>query len=310
MLAERSKPTNVWAQIGAEEPSKAAQQVMRQNDDTGYKARVQMLDDISGEFDPITDADSNYGRVIGIKVASRTNPAIAEDMDVSPERKAPVQMLYDLDGPQPTDPSYASLRMSAVRHKARGPSKQQKLRQMIEQGIIGTADKAPVQMLAERSKPNNVWAQIGAEEPSKAAQQVMRQNDDTGYKARVQMLDDISGEFDPITDADSNYGRVIGIKVASRTNPAIAEDMDVSPERKARVQVQSRGEGRDVRMLACEVRGAAEGRIFFCVCSAISKHLPHASALKRCALLCVRRCSMTSRASSTRSPTPTPTTAA
>ena len=58
-------------------------------------------------------------------------------------------------------------------------------------------------------------------------------------KGRVQMLDDISGEFDPITDADSNYGRVIGIKVASRTNPAIAEDMDVSPERKARVQVRS-----------------------------------------------------------------------
>jgi hypothetical protein len=55
----------------------------------------QMLDDISGEFDPITDADSNYGRVIGVKVASRTNPAIAEDMDVSGERKAPVQMLYD-----------------------------------------------------------------------------------------------------------------------------------------------------------------------------------------------------------------------
>jgi hypothetical protein len=44
----------------------------------------------------------------------------------------------------------------------------------------------------------------------------------------AQMLDDISSEFDPITDADSNYGR----------NPAIAEDMDVSGERKARVQVR------------------------------------------------------------------------
>jgi hypothetical protein len=54
----------------------------------------------------------------------------------------------------------------------------------------------------------------------------------------AQMLDDISSEFDPITDADSNYGRVIGVKVASRTNPAIAEDMDVSGERKARVQVR------------------------------------------------------------------------
>ena len=73
----------------------------------------QMLDDISGEFDPINDADSNYGRVIGIKVASRTNPAIAEDMDVSPERKAPVQMLYDVDGPQPTDAKYASWKQAA-----------------------------------------------------------------------------------------------------------------------------------------------------------------------------------------------------
>jgi hypothetical protein len=26
-------------------------------------------------------------------------------MDVSPERKAPVQMLYDVDGPQPSDGS-------------------------------------------------------------------------------------------------------------------------------------------------------------------------------------------------------------
>jgi len=56
-------------------------------------------------------------------------------------------------------------------------------------------------------------------------------------QGRVQSLDDISDEFDPINDADSNYGRVIGIKVASRTNPAIAEDMDVSPEEKGRVQV-------------------------------------------------------------------------
>jgi hypothetical protein len=200
---------------------------------------IQMLDDISGEFDPINDADSNYGRVIGIKVASRTNPSIPEDMDVSPERKAPVQMLYDVDGPQATDPSYAFLRKNAVRHaRSRGPSKQQKLRQMIEQGVLGTADKAPTQMLDERDKTVNVWKEIGAQEPSQAAQQVMKQNDDTGYKARVQMLDDISGEFDPINDADSNYGRVIGIKVASRTNPSIPEDMDVSPERKARVQVR------------------------------------------------------------------------
>merc|ERR1711865_672337 len=113
MLAQRASPVNVWKQIGAQEPSLAASKVMKQNDDTGYKARVQSLDDISDEFDPINDADSNYGRVIGIKVASRTNPAIAEDMDVSPEEKAPEQMLYDVDGPQPTDAKYSSWKQAA-----------------------------------------------------------------------------------------------------------------------------------------------------------------------------------------------------
>ena len=73
-------------------------------------------------------------------------------------------------------------------------------------------------------------------------------------KGRVQMLDDISGEFDPINDADSNYGRVIGIKVASRTNPSIPEDMDVSPEEKARVQVR-----RGVVMLSRKGAGGRSG---------------------------------------------------
>merc|ERR1719393_230494 len=62
------------------------------------KAPTQMLDDVSGEFDPITDADSNYGRVIGVRVAARTNPVVNEDMDVSPERKAPTEMLDDVSG--------------------------------------------------------------------------------------------------------------------------------------------------------------------------------------------------------------------
>ena len=41
--------------------------------------------------------DSNYGHVISVRVdsTSRTNPALAEDMDVAPERKARVQMLDD-----------------------------------------------------------------------------------------------------------------------------------------------------------------------------------------------------------------------
>jgi hypothetical protein len=44
--------------------------------------------------------------VLGLAHISRTNGVIPEDMDISPERKAPVQMLYDVDGPQSTDPSY------------------------------------------------------------------------------------------------------------------------------------------------------------------------------------------------------------
>ena len=56
--------------------------------------RIQALDDVFSEFDPVEDADGNYGRVIGVRDA-RTNPAVAEDMDVAPERKARVQMLDD-----------------------------------------------------------------------------------------------------------------------------------------------------------------------------------------------------------------------
>ncbi len=52
-----------------------------------------MLGELSGEFDPINDADSNYGRVLGLAHISRTNGVIPEDMDVSPEEKAPMQML-------------------------------------------------------------------------------------------------------------------------------------------------------------------------------------------------------------------------
>lgn len=54
--------------------------------------------------------------------------------------------------------------------------------------------------------------------------------------ARVQMLDDLSSEFDPITDADSNYGRVLSLSGISRTNGVIPEDMDTSAEKKGRLE--------------------------------------------------------------------------
>ena len=43
MLAQKAAGVNVWNQIGAPEPKVAAAQLMKQNDNFGYKARPQML---------------------------------------------------------------------------------------------------------------------------------------------------------------------------------------------------------------------------------------------------------------------------
>ena len=42
-VLEQKAQVNVWQQIGATEPSAAAQQLMKQNDNFGYKSRTQML---------------------------------------------------------------------------------------------------------------------------------------------------------------------------------------------------------------------------------------------------------------------------
>ena len=54
------------------------------------------------------------------------------------------------------------------------------------------ASRSPAAVLAQQG-PVNVWQQIGAPEPGLAAQQLMKQNDNFGYKANVQMLADIRG---------------------------------------------------------------------------------------------------------------------
>merc|ERR1719199_739528 len=43
VLQSRAPEVNVWQQIGAQEPHAAANLVMKQNDDTGYKARKVQL---------------------------------------------------------------------------------------------------------------------------------------------------------------------------------------------------------------------------------------------------------------------------
>ncbi|KAJ1478669.1 hypothetical protein T484DRAFT_1960661 [Baffinella frigidus] len=219
----------------------------------GDKAPEQMLDDISGEFDPINDYDSNYGRVLGVEEPSRTNGVVPEDMDASPERKAPVQMLYDVDGPQPSDGAAASWAASGVLDQGRDEATTDSLGSSAYGKM--PADKAPVQMLFDVDGPQPT-------DPSKAflarsamGSKARREKRDGnkkyrsaaetagfGYEstlaaANTQKLDDISGEFDPINDYDSNYGRVLGVEEPSRTNGVVPEDMDASPERKAPVQM-------------------------------------------------------------------------
>jgi len=188
------------------------------------KARVQSLDDEMGEFDPINDYDSNYGRVLGVQEPSRTNGFVPEDMDVSPERKAPVQMLAEK---APARTVWQQIGAQDPHAAANNVMKQND----------DTGYKARKVQLSQ-VQAQSVWQQIGAQEPHAAANKVMKQNDDTGYKARTQSLDDEMGEFDPINDYDSNYGRVLGVQEPSRTNGVVPEDMDVSPERGAKAPVQ------------------------------------------------------------------------
>jgi len=144
------------------------------------KATFQQLDDISGEFDPISDADSNYGRVLGIQSVSRTNGVVPEDMDVSPERKSRVQMLAMPD-------------RFMLQKKIEKLSKDQG-RFGTNKAFIGKFDghgqstKANVQMLSQQPLKVNVWNQIGVPEPHQAAQGAMQASDNFGYKARPQML--------------------------------------------------------------------------------------------------------------------------
>ncbi len=59
--------------------------------------QYQKLDDLSSEFDPFTDADSNYGRVLSISSLSRTNGPVGEDMDAQGSYKGHLQQLFNVD---------------------------------------------------------------------------------------------------------------------------------------------------------------------------------------------------------------------
>jgi hypothetical protein len=116
---------------------------------SGDKAPVQMLDDVSSEFDPIEDYDSNYARALGVREPSRTNGFVPEDMDVSPERKAPVQMLDDIssefDPIEDADSNYA--RTLGVREPSRTNG-------VVPEDMDASPErKAPVEMLFDVDGP-------------------------------------------------------------------------------------------------------------------------------------------------------------
>jgi len=109
--------------------------------------QYQKLDDLSSEFDPFTDADSNYGRVLSLRSLSRTNGPVPEDMDSRGEFKGRMQQLFSMDPlfKNHEASSYAPLPDSGIvgTNMAFLQSKMNKAGQWYE-GV----EKAPVQMLA------------------------------------------------------------------------------------------------------------------------------------------------------------------
>jgi uncharacterized protein (DUF302 family) len=171
MLAEHNAvhpaaPT-VWRQIGVANPAPQAQQVMKQNDNFGYKAPVQML---SQKQQP-----TNVWQQIGAQEPSQAAKGAMQSSD-NFGYKAPVQMLAEK--PQPTN-VWQQIGVPEPSQAAKGAM----------QSSDNFGYKAPVQMLSEKHHPSpNVWQQIGAPEPKQAAQQVMSNSDNFGYKASPQML--------------------------------------------------------------------------------------------------------------------------
>jgi len=84
-VLEQKASVNVWQQIGAEEPAAAAQQLMKQNDNFGYKARPQMLAEKTNNV--------NVWQQIGA-----TEPKVAAQQLMTQNDnfgyKAPTQMLF------------------------------------------------------------------------------------------------------------------------------------------------------------------------------------------------------------------------
>ena len=170
MLAQHNRvepPTpTVWSQIGTQNPSPKAQRVMKENDNFGYKAPVQML---AQKQQP-----SNVWQQIGAPEPAQAAQGAMKNSD-NFGYKAPVQMLAQKQQP------------SNVWQQIGAPEPAQ-----AAQGAMKNSDnfgyKAPVQMLSEKHHPTpNVWRQIGAPQPAQAAQQAMGNSDNFGYKASPQV---------------------------------------------------------------------------------------------------------------------------
>jgi len=86
----------------------------------------------------------------------------------------------------------------------------------------------PPQILAQTSPKVNVWQQIGATEPKLAAAQLMKQNDNFGYKAPTQMLEQKGNSFPSVWQqigvqviGSETRGGWVGVGGLSRVEPTL-----------------------------------------------------------------------------------------
>ena len=89
-LLQKAPAVNVWQQIGAPEPKVAAQQLMKQNDNFGYRARPQMLEQKSSSYPSVWQQ-------IGVKDPHAAANALFSQNDNFGYKARP-QMLADIQG--------------------------------------------------------------------------------------------------------------------------------------------------------------------------------------------------------------------
>ena len=263
MLAQKAPPSNVWQQIGAPEPAQAAQGAMKNSDNFGYKAPVQMLTSIMGGplfkdhpakgSVPLPQAGAvgtdaaymGYADGAGQSTKSRTSMLAMPSRFTAPNNRYERTRMSQKIDPVFSDsiffralPDHHTDSHMDVNEHVDSFETAAHLDAMfvMTEPTFNHLGVASFLFLIHLPFPSRRLPDAGTMGTNRA---FLGKMDGAGQstKARAQKLSELSGEFDPISDADSNYGRVLDIKSASRTNGVVPEDMDYSPERKAPVQM-------------------------------------------------------------------------